>query len=231
MDDKLKNLPPEERIKKLKELEEKKKKEIAEAEKLIKESEKEMTGRDEWLRKVPIPEVGKEDFIGLGVEGKELLKVHRGVSEKVETEENPEEINKRATKEQDSLEETISHEEIKPIQDVQYDISHEQLNLIYKLSEEPVAHLYTEMRDLNSQVEEKGYATREEVDRAQAIGSALEKRIDTAYSGTPTEEVAARTQSTAQMSREVLNMYKGGAGKDKPQNAYQSGGKTNELYK
>ncbi len=223
MEDALKDLPPEERIKKLKELEEKKKKEIAEAEKLIKESEKEMTGRDDWLRKVPIPEIGKEDLVGLGVEGKELLKTHKGLTEDKEEEEPV------PVKKEESLEETIGHEEIKPVQDVQYEISQEQLNTIYKLSEEPVANLYTEMRDLNAHVEEKGYANASEVERATAITSALEKRIETAYSGTPTEEVAARTQSTAQMSREVLNMYKGPEGK--PQDVYKSGGKTNELYK
>ena len=111
MDDALKDLPPEERIKKLKELEEKKKREIAEAEELIKESEKEMTGRDDWLRKVPIPEIGKEDLSGLGVEGKELLKTHKGISEEEVVEEES------VVKKEESLEETIGQENIKPVQE------------------------------------------------------------------------------------------------------------------
>ena len=54
MVDDLKNVPPEERIKKLKELEEKKKKEIEEAQKAIRESEQEITEKRKWEDKVPI---------------------------------------------------------------------------------------------------------------------------------------------------------------------------------
>src|SRR3990167_2739866 len=85
--DELKDLPPEERIKRLKKLEEEKKKEIEEAEKIIKESNEEITERRKWIEKVPIPQVAQDDLEGLGEEGKQLFNVHRGKKEEAAKEE------------------------------------------------------------------------------------------------------------------------------------------------
>ena len=73
----LSKFPPEERIKKLKELEKKKKEEIAQARKEIKESEDELTERQKWTDKVPIPQFAQEDLVGLSNEAKEMLKASR----------------------------------------------------------------------------------------------------------------------------------------------------------
>ena len=80
----IKKLPPEERIKKLKELEKKRKKEIEDAQKVIKDSEQELTDRKKWVDKVPIPEFAQEDFIGLGEDAIRILEQHRGVQRKKE---------------------------------------------------------------------------------------------------------------------------------------------------
>src|SRR3989338_11521327 len=82
-EDDIKKLPPEERIKKLKELEKQRKKEIEEAQKKIKESEDELRERRKWKEKVPIPEFAQEGFGGLSEEAKDILKQHRGVKEKL----------------------------------------------------------------------------------------------------------------------------------------------------
>ena len=74
--DELKKLSPSERIARLKELEEKRKNEIEEAEALIKESEREITIEDE-LRKIPIPHAKFFDVSELGMvspEGKRAAK-------------------------------------------------------------------------------------------------------------------------------------------------------------
>src|SRR3989338_9330671 len=75
----LKKLPPEERIKKLKELEKKRKKEIEEGQKVIQESEQELTDRQKWAEKVPIPEFAQENFSGLGEDAVRILEQRRGV--------------------------------------------------------------------------------------------------------------------------------------------------------
>ena len=63
--DDLKKLPPEERIKRLKEISEKGKKEIEEAQKRIKESEDEAEDNADMLRKVPIPQIKAVDIESL----------------------------------------------------------------------------------------------------------------------------------------------------------------------
>src|SRR3990167_5553452 len=89
MADELKNLPPEERIKKLKELEKQRKKEIEEAQKVIKDSEEELTARRKWTDRVPIPEMGQDDFANLSAEGQEILRLGKGLQKKEEPEEKP----------------------------------------------------------------------------------------------------------------------------------------------
>jgi len=76
MSEDLKKLPPEERLKKLKELEQKKKQEIDEAQKLIKESETEITEQRKWKEKVPIPQVAVEDSQSMSVEEKQMIGAH-----------------------------------------------------------------------------------------------------------------------------------------------------------
>ena len=88
MVDDLKNFSPEEKLRKLKELQKKKKQELAEAEKEIKESEEELSDQQKFLEKVPIPEVTKEDLAGLSESAREILKMQRGFKgKKAETEE------------------------------------------------------------------------------------------------------------------------------------------------
>lgn len=77
----LKNFPPEERVKRLKELEEQKNKEIEEAKKLIKESEEEIIERRKWKDKVPMPEFVSGSLEGLSTEVKDILKTERGLNE------------------------------------------------------------------------------------------------------------------------------------------------------
>jgi len=230
MDKELKNLRPEDRIKKLKELEEKRKKEIAEAKKEIKKTEEELTERQKWLDKVPIPELGKEDLEGLSQEAKNILKVSKGLKEKGDEEEEKPAKKVEPTSE---LEEVISEENIPIIEHPEYklELSKRELNTIYELSEKPVENLYHQMSDINQRIGERGYVSREDAKAAQAISSALEMRIKEVYGGTPTQEVAARTLSARQMSREVRDMYKGAAGADKPQDAYQSSSKSENVYK
>jgi hypothetical protein len=62
-DDDLKNLPPEERIRKLKEIEEKKKKEIKDAQDEIKRSEDEIIEMEKWNEKVLLPDIVENDFL------------------------------------------------------------------------------------------------------------------------------------------------------------------------
>ena len=101
--DKFKNLSPEQRIKKLKELQEKDKQEIEEAQKLIKESEEQAEAEEELKKQIPIPQLKTVDIESLfTAEEKELFRAKRFVEDKkLQEEEKPK---------QKPLEETVATE-------------------------------------------------------------------------------------------------------------------------
>ncbi len=79
--DELKKLSPEERIRRLKELEDERKKEIAEAEELIKETVSELARADDKI-KTPIPEVRVTDLSTLNtLEERQLVTTHHNLPE------------------------------------------------------------------------------------------------------------------------------------------------------
>lgn len=103
--DELKSLSPQERIRKLKEMEEERKNEIEQAEKLIKESNVEIEEERKELERIPIPQLKTVDIQGLfTAEEREIFKVKRFVEEKGSLEDELKE------KESKRLEETVREE-------------------------------------------------------------------------------------------------------------------------
>lgn len=190
-----KELPPEERIKKLKKLKEEKEKEIADAQKKIKESEKEITEREKFKEKVPIPESEKQDLEGLSEEGKGIIKEQRGLHENQEG--------------KDSDLEELARQEV--------ELPPEVLESQYaeQLSREPMGDIYKEMTNIYKEVEEKGYISREEEKRVEYLSSAVERKLEAEEAGNYSfSEQAARTASiTRQMGASMINSYKGNKGR------------------
>ncbi len=201
MADELKNLPPEERIKKLKELEKQRRKEIEEAQKKIKESEDELRERLKWKDKVPMPEFAQDGFGGLSEEAKEIIKQNRGVKEKV-LEQLSEQKPKSSIngKEQSSLEETLRREQI--------EIPPEVVNADYTrhLSQEPMKNLYQEMAGLREGVEQKGYMSRDDERKVEYMMGAIERKRAEGYSFS--EETAREANLTQQIGSSLRNLYK-----------------------
>ena len=211
-EDDIKKLPPEERIKKLKELEAKKKKEIAEAEKAIQESQDEITDRRKWLDKVPIPEIGKEELEGLSAEGREILKVNKGLAPKAKPGE--EELEKKDQK-ISALEEAIAQEK--------FTASPEQMGVQYgagavppggmdykPLSKTSIPEMYQVVKNVNQAVEEKGYMNPQEERVFQYASSEIERRLEAAEEGRYTgftEEIANAASVIQQMSLWRLRGY------------------------
>lgn len=208
----LEKLHPAERLKQLKELEQKKKQEIEEAQKLIRESEQELTEERKWKDKVPIPEVAKEELEGLSEEGKAVLKAHRGLREKkqkeqkegIGEEETTEEKEEGAGKETrqgrprqgrlpqrgqaSALEETIAQERVSAQQaaNVEYGIQPGRpLDADYtqRLSQRPVGALYQEITGIRQEAEEKGYLSRADVRRVEYLTGAVEEKFRAADEG------------------------------------------------
>ena len=207
-DEDIKKLPPEERIKKLKELEAKKKKEIEEGQKSIKESQEEIKDRRKWLDKVPIPEMGKEELEGLSPEGKQILQVSKRLPKK---EEPSEQVKKVAA----SLEETVQTEKIAfaPQGRKEYDTTAamQAFGAEYKpLSQVSIPEMYQVVSSVNRAIEEKGYMNPTEVNLIRYASSEIERRLEDVEAGKYkgfTEEVAQAASVIQQMSMERLRGY------------------------
>ena len=196
----MKNLPPEERIKRLKKLEEEKKKEIASAREEIKKSQDELTERRKWAEKVPIPEFAKESLEGLSEEEKKILR-QKGLKERRDIDgDNLEEIVPQ--KERDlALEETVAREAV--------GLPPEAMGVEYApvRSEKPMDDLYRDALALRDSIEEKGYASREDERRAQYLLGVAEERVEGGtYSFT--EDTAKAASLIQRIGADVRSVYK-----------------------
>lgn len=210
--DELKRLPPEERIKRLKELEQQRRREIEEAQKQIKESEEEIKEGRKWKEKVPIPEVAKEDLEGLSEEGKQLLKVHKGAKE---IQQAAEEEPVRGRQRGKSLEEAVSQEKIllPGAQNVDYAVKMQFAEAYKPFQEMSMQELQQQVYRASKTAEERGYATRDEAKTAYYAQSEVEKRLEAAEAGTYslTETAARAAMLTRELSSHLQQMYKGRA--------------------
>lgn len=147
--DEIKKLSPEERIKQLKKLEEDKRKEIEEAEKLIKESVVELEREEKIKQEIPIPQIKAVDIGGLFTkEEKEIFATKRYQSAKKPSgEEKPIQEKKETT-----LEDTVWEE--------QKNLSQEQLaqqrQYGEQLAVEQPTHLYEMAKEIRDDFYETG---------------------------------------------------------------------------
>ncbi|MBI2151718.1 hypothetical protein HYU21_03280 [Candidatus Woesearchaeota archaeon] len=224
--DDLKNLPPEERIKKLKELEKQRKQEIEEAQKEIKNSEEEINEKHKQQEKVPIPEVGKEDLEGLSEEGKELLRAHKGIKKK-DISDNSENIdinNQRSDSEKkqklnndDSLEKVVGSEKNRVSSATLQGEYGGQQGLMagvgeYKpLSQLDMPSISQEIKNIYQAVEERGYITGFEQKKVGYALLEVEKRLEDIEAGHYkgfTEETAQAASLIQQMGSNLQGLYK-----------------------
>lgn len=205
-----KDLPPEERVKKLKEIKEKKEKEIVEAQQQIKDSEIELSERKKWLDKVPIPELAQEDLTGLSAEARQILKENKNIKDKEIADEDVEDKKKVA------LEDTVAEETIQPQKqvDIEYGLSGDRLREVARaeyisgLSQVPADRLQIEAERLQRTVEDKGYLNQEEQRRALSLYSAIDEKIKAADGGSYagwTEETATRALFSKQVTGRLLD--------------------------
>lgn len=207
--DELKNLPPEERIKKLKELEQQKKKEIEEAHKLIQESEGEITEKAKQKEKIPIPAVAAASMDELTEAEKEVVSTHKGIKknkvsqieEEVKEKDEKKKVEDKKTK--DSLEEMAREKVEIPPEVLQSDYTR-------FLSQKPIHDLYSEVTKINRAVEDKGYVSREEERRIEYLSSAVEQKINDIDAGRYTfSESAARAASAIQqVGSKIMSIYR-----------------------
>lgn len=226
----LHTLPPEERIRKLKELEKERRKELAEAQEKIRESEEEIRERRKWLEKVPLPEFAKEDLEGLSEEAKQVLKERKGIKEKKKED-------RREPEEREEVEETEEIEEVKNVKrdvgrvgtarrsgkvSLEETLARERTELpsevraveydLHLASRRPMQEIYRELAGIREEAKERGYVTGEQAWRAEYLAGAIEEKFRSAEEGRYTDftqEVAEKGILSQEIASKVRGLYRG----------------------
>lgn len=170
--DNLKNMAPEERIKKLKAEEEKRKKEIVEVEGLIKESEGEIELGEE-LKRVPIPQIRALEINDLffSPTAKWVFEQRKQVQIKPKEDMFP---TAEPPKREASLEDAVE-EEAKKVQAVSQAAGGPQYGLITEMS--TMTQVYQGIKNVAGEIVSRGYATPQQAERLESYESAMEKIV------------------------------------------------------
>ena len=181
---KLKKLSPKERAEKLKELQKKDKEEIEQAQKLLQETEEEIT-RQEEVEKIPIPQLKSVDIGALfSPEEKELFKAKRFATESPKEEENEE------TKPAERAElERIAEEAPRLSQEE----AAAQAQYLDQLSQKPAEELYNKIKSIYQEVKASGEITPNQMNDLNTIEYANRRKMHDIQAGKYTEV----TQETA----------------------------------
>lgn len=199
----IKKLSPEERIKRLKKIEEENKKEINEAEKLIKDSIREINIQEE-IKDLPIPQIKAVDIESLfSPEEKEVFAAKRY-----------ENIRQRPAEEETtetSLEKTVEQE--KPEVTKEELAAHTQYQVLAnELRREPTENVMQRVEGIYNQIRETGEITREQINEAYAAESVARQRQEEigrgTYGRTMSEKVSDQLGITVGITNWIRNQYR-----------------------
>ena len=199
----IKKLSPEERINRLKKIEEENKKEINEAEKLIKDSIREINIQEE-IKDLPIPQIKAVDIESLfSPEEKEVFAAKRYKDLRVRhVEEETTEIPLEETVEQERPE--ITEEELAA--HAQYQI------LANELRREPTENVMQRVEGIYNQIRETGEITREQINEVYAAESVARQRQEEigrgTYGRTMSEKVSDQLGITVGITNWIRNQYR-----------------------
>ncbi len=216
----LKKLPPEERLAQLKKLEEKGKKEIETAQKMMQESEKELKTARELEDKVPIPQVRaeREEFLQ-SEEEKQIFRAVRGGGAGKKERKAEEEPGKEEKKEK-SLEENLEQVSLR-----QKEEDAARAEYISRMSQRPIGDLYQEMGGLRREAEERGYVTPEHMRRAVYLSEAAQQKMEDIRIGRyqPGEDGLRETTLVQKLGDSLQRLYQAGNKEKRKHSGEESG--------
>jgi len=200
--EKLRRLSPKERIEKLKEIQEKDKKEIEKAQELITESE-DQAAQEEEIKKIPVPQLKSIDIGALfSSEEKELFKTKRFTSE---TTEEKEEEEKPEKEKGSQLEQELAN-----VQTLPEEQERAHMDYVNQLSQKPASELKEKMANIYSAVKEKGYMSESQKENLYNVHYATQKKlqdIETGHYKEATKQAAQEMVLTEKMKNWLQDSY------------------------
>jgi hypothetical protein len=202
---KLKKLSPEERIAKLKKLQAEDKEEIAEAQKMIQESEEQLA-KEEEVKDIPIPQVRAVDIGALfAPEEKELFKAKRFIEEK-----RPAEEVKAVKKREETLEEVAAVEGPRRLPEEIVEEQRQYQARVEELSRRPAEEIRDRMQDIYATARERGYVTPDQMQEVRDMKYATMEKFDDTTAGEylPSKQAANEMVLTQRMANWLQRMYR-----------------------
>lgn len=203
--DDLKKLPPEERIRRLKEIEEEDKKEIEEAKKLMTETEDEAEEEEKSLRSIPIPQMRAIDIGSLfSPEEKQMFSEKRPLDAlKRKDDDDDKKPKKRAASDlEDALDSGVPN------------LSREQLDFqkqyIQQLAtERPATDIYQGLTSLAKDAHEKGYLNQEQQGQLYMLYNAAVEKNRAFHEGEyhANQTIAENIADALDLFREIKKKY------------------------
>jgi hypothetical protein len=196
--DKLKKLPVEERVRKLKEYSDKKEEEIKEAQQMLEAGKDELQQQQHLAEQIPIPQMAATNDTLTTPEERVLFHVHR--QETVLEEQRQPQEEKRQN---DALEETVEREPVTqfvPPATVQY------AEVIATAATQPIHEFYTEISQITNQAEQRGYLTSQQMARVEYINVIARRKENMGYR--PSESAARELHLVRTLRDKLQGIYR-----------------------
>ena len=200
----LKKLSPEERLRRLKELEKKRKVEIEEAQKLMKQSEAELDQQRKLQEKIPIPQLISEQMETLTTgEEREMFRSHRFLGRRAEQERR-----KRPKTKEETLEETLEKEA--PRREMPTERAY---GAILELSQKPVEYFASVFQEFEQKMYDAGgmeNLPKEDRLHFEYASRGWDKKLEDIEAGRyePTKEAFKETVLTERIRDKLQSMYR-----------------------
>ncbi|MBI2136125.1 hypothetical protein HYU06_03570 [Candidatus Woesearchaeota archaeon] len=207
----LKNLSPDERIKRLKEIQERRKKEIEEAQGLMSLTEEEIKQREREREQLPIPQLKSDTFENLlGETDREMFRMKRFTNEKITASDD-----KRTTGtatagqqlEELPLEETLRRDAPQLSADQRAAMERDQY--VKELSMVPTPQLYNTIKSIQENYKTTGILTGAEREQLYSLNKAMDEKADAIRAGeyNPSEYIMKEVDAGSNIINKLMRDY------------------------
>ena len=204
----LKNLSPEDRIKKLKEIQERRKKEIEEAQELMSLTEEELKQLQRDKDQLPIPELKSDTFENLlGETDKEMFRMKRFVKERTAVSEGKKSDGTATAFEEVPLEETLRRDAPQVSPELREAMEKEQY--VKQLAMLPAQQLYNAIKGIQESYQSTGLITDDQRGELYTLNKAMQEKADAIRAGeyNPSEYIKKEVDAGSSIINKLMKDY------------------------
>ncbi len=204
----LKNLSPDERIKRLKEIQERRKQEIEQAQELMSLTEEELKQRQIEKDQLPIPQLKSDTFENLlGETDREMFRMKRFTSEKIIDSDAKSSGTATQQLEEVPLEETLRRDAPQLSADQRAAMEKEQY--VKQLAMLPAQQLYNAIKGIQESYQSSGIITDQQRGELYSLDKAMQEKTDAIRAGeyNPSEYIKKEVDAGSSIINKLMRDY------------------------